>query len=50
MIYVVYGKEEYLVDQKVKELTKNPITYDLEFDNLKIFYYCKLRMDYVLNI
>ena len=35
MIYVVYGKEEYLVDQKVKELTKNPITYDLEFDNLK---------------
>lgn len=35
MIYVVYGKEEYLVDEKVKELTVNPIMYDLEFDNLK---------------
>ena len=35
MIYVVYGKEEYLVDQKVKKKKKNPITYDLEFDNLK---------------
>lgn len=35
MIYVVYGKEDYLVDEKVKELTVNPIMYDLEFDNLK---------------
>ena len=35
MIYVVYGKEEYLVDQKVKELAPISINYDLEFDSLK---------------
>lgn len=35
MIYVVYGKEEYLVDQKVKELAPTSINYDLEFDSLK---------------
>lgn len=35
MIYVVYGKENYLIDQKVQELAPNPINYDLEFDSLK---------------
>lgn len=39
MIYVVYGKEEYLVNEKVKELTIDPIIYDLEFDNLKDILY-----------
>lgn len=34
MIYVVYGKEEYLVDQKVNQLVKDAIYYDLEFDKL----------------
>lgn len=39
MIYVVFGKEEFLVDQKVKELVDNPIMYDLEFDSLNDILY-----------
>lgn len=39
MVYVVFGKEEYLVDQKVKELVNDPITYDLEFDSLNDILY-----------
>lgn len=39
MIYVVFGKEEFLVDQKVQELVSNPIMYDLEFDSLNDILY-----------
>ena len=36
MVYVIYGTNEYLIEQKIKELTNgNIINYDLEFDSLK---------------
>ena len=36
MVYVIYGTNEYLIEQKIKELTSgNIINYDLEFDSLK---------------
>ncbi len=36
MVYVIYGTNEYLINQKIKELANgNIINYDLEFDSLK---------------
>jgi len=37
MLYVVYGLETYLIDNKIKEITlgNSIINYDLDFDNLK---------------
>ena len=37
MLYVVYGLETFLIDEKIKEITKDNsvINYDLDFDDLK---------------